>query len=307
MRHARAVDAAGRDVRGDHDAVAAGAEAVQGLLATVLGQVPLQRCGRHALLVQLPGQALGAVLGPGEDEHAVVVLRTEIGFEQGHLLGRLDGVDAVADLFRRGRVGHLHHGGLHQDLVGDLADLGGHGGGKQQILALGRQLGHDAAQIGQEAHVEHAVGLVQNQCVHVGQVDETAVQQVEQASRTGHQDAGLGGRLDLGRLAHPAEDRGATDARLLAQGDERLVNLQGQFAGRGQNENAHRAALRDRSLDHALQQRQGEGRRLAGAGLGQAEDILAVEDRGDGLNLNGSGGNVAAVTDAGVQTPVERK
>ncbi len=141
----------------------------------------------------------------------------------------------------------------------------------------------------------------------MGQVDEAAVEQVEQAPRAGHQDAGLGGRLDLGRLAHPAEDRGAADARLLAQGDERLVNLQGQFTGRGQNENAHRSSLRDRSLDHALQQRQRECGRLAGAGLGQTEDVAAFEHRGDGLNLDGGGGNIAAVTDAGVQTPVEGK
>ena len=141
----------------------------------------------------------------------------------------------------------------------------------------------------------------------MGQVDEAAVQQVEQASRAGHQDAGLGGRFNLGCLAHPAEDRGAADASLLAEGDERLVNLQGQFAGRGQDEDAHGPALRNRSLDHALQQGQREGGRLAGAGLGQTEDILAVEDRGDGLNLNGGGGNVAAVTNADVQTPVEGK
>ncbi len=113
MRHAGAIDAAGRDVRGDHDAVTPGAEAFEGFLAAVLGQVALQGRGRHALLLQLAGQTLGAVLGAGEDEHAVVAFRAEIGFEQGHLLGGLDGVDAVADLFRRRRVGHLHHRGLH--------------------------------------------------------------------------------------------------------------------------------------------------------------------------------------------------
>ena len=85
------------------------------------------------------------------------------------------------------------------------------------------------------------------------------------------------------------------------------MNLQGKLAGRGQHKHAHRAAHGNPGIDHALQQRQGEGSGLAGAGLGQAEDILAVEHRRNGLNLNGGGGNIAAVTDANVQTLVKRK
>jgi len=60
---------------------------------------------------------------------------------------------------------------------------------KTQILPLGRQFGHDPAQIGQEAHVEHAVGFVEDQGVHMGQVHQTPVDEIKQASGTGHQHA----------------------------------------------------------------------------------------------------------------------
>jgi hypothetical protein len=38
-----------------------------------------------------------------------------------------------------------------------------------------------------------------------------------------------------------------------------------------------------------VQHRQAEGERLAGAGLGEAENVMAVESQRNGLGLNGRG------------------
>jgi len=47
-----------------------------------------------------------------------------------------------------------------------------------------------------------------------------------------------------------------------------------------------------------VQHRQRERRRLAGAGLGAGEEVVAFEDGRDGLGLDGGGGFVALLADS---------
>jgi hypothetical protein len=56
-----------------------------------------------------------------------------------------------------------------QHAVGKLLDLVGEGGREQQALALLRQHGEDALDVGDEAHVEHAVGFVEHQHLDLGE------------------------------------------------------------------------------------------------------------------------------------------
>ena len=68
-------------------------------------------------------------------------------------------------------------------------------------------------------------------------------------------------------------------------------------------ESSRSAGLRTRARDHAalparllaepVQHGQEKGGRLAGAGLGDTEDVFAVHDVGNGLGLNGGRGLVA--------------
>ena len=60
----------------------------------------------------------------------------------------------------------------------------------------------------------------------------------------------------------------------------------GQFAGWRQHQGAHRAATSRAVGGQPLQQRQGEGSGLAGAGLGGTEQIFAVENGRNGLGLD---------------------
>ena len=60
---------------------------------------------------------------------------------------------------------------LEQDLAGELRDFGRHGGGEQQRLPLVGQHRHDLAHVVDEAHVEHAVGFVEDQKFGVAQID----------------------------------------------------------------------------------------------------------------------------------------
>ena len=68
------------------------------------------------------------------------------------------------------------------------------------------------------------------------------------------------------------------------------MNLLGQFARRCNDQGAHNAQP---ALEQTVEDRQHEGGGLAGAGLGQAEDVTALRGRGDGLLLDGGGRDVA--------------
>jgi len=181
----------------------------------------------------------------------------------------------------------------------------GDGRGEEQVLARGGQPGENFFHVGQEAHVEHAVGLVQDQGVDLGQVDLAAVDEVQQPAGAGHDDGRLGQGLDLGEYPYAAEDRGAADARLPAEVDEGFVDLQGQLAGGREDEHAHRPALGRIGGEQALEDGQGESRGLARAGLGQAENVAAGEDNGHGPGLDGGRGLIAGGADAGEDALVE--
>lgn len=157
------VDAAGRYVGGHQDLVGAVPEAVQGGLAPVLGQVALQGGRAVAGLAQLFPQALGTMFGAGEDQHGF-----GIGVpQQFHQHGGLEVLgyrkERVADRGGRGRATHLDGHGLVKRFLGQMRNLTGHGGRKQERLALGGRLGDNASNVRQKAHVEHLVGFVQNE------------------------------------------------------------------------------------------------------------------------------------------------
>ncbi|MCY1432378.1 hypothetical protein D9M71_483720 [compost metagenome] len=63
------IQAAGGDIGGNHDPHGTGLEVGQGLGARVLALVAVDRGGGQAVLFQVLGQAVGAVLGAGEHQH----------------------------------------------------------------------------------------------------------------------------------------------------------------------------------------------------------------------------------------------
>ena len=137
----------------------------------------------------------------------------------------------------------------------------------------------------QEAHVEHAVGLVQHQHLEVGEVHVTLLHQVEQAPWRGHDnvDAAAQG-LDLRPFTDAAEDRGAAQVEVTAIGADVLFDLRHQLAG-GRHDQRPHVFLRRRGAQ-PLEQGQDERRGLAGARLRHADDVAAFENDRDGLGLN---------------------
>jgi len=121
---------------------------------------------------------------------------------------------------------------------------------------------------------------------------------VEQAPRCGHQHLDAFFQLNGLRLhVHAAKHHGAAQLGVFGIQRNLLRHLVGQFARGQQHQRTHGVAGGGCGtalvLEQALQQRQRECRRLAGAGLGSAHDVLPREHHRNGLLLDGCHGLVA--------------
>ncbi len=191
-----------------------------------------------------------------------------------------------------------------QELRGEARDRRLEGRREQNGLAHLRRLGGDALDVVDEAHVEHAVGLVEHEHLELREVDAAALEVVDQAARRGDENVDAAAELaDLRRIRRTAIDAHDAHPRVLAV----LHGLRGyllrQLARRRQHQHARIAhavsvsRCRPRSPRHGrntLQGRQHEGRRLAGAGLRRADDVAALEQRRNGLALDGRRRFIAA-------------
>jgi len=196
-------------------------------------------------------------------------------------------------------------------LVGELKHALRQGGGKQHRLALiGRgEPPHDVADVGNEAQVKHAVGLIEHQYLGVAQVVHTLLEVVDDAAGRADQHLHPVGELAaLLLVVGAAEHHRQRQSRVPADHGGILVDLHRKFARRGDHQGAHRgrrATLGCRLFEQRLEQRHQEGGGLAGAGLCLAGNVAPGQRRGQGLRLNGcaqrKSGIDHAAHDQGVQ------
>ena len=101
--------------------------------------------------------------------------------------------------------------------------------------------------------------------------------------------------IHLPLLIYAAEDDSRVDGQLFAIKHEIIINLLGEFAGRGEDEGADGAALPEAGglFCQLLDNRQGERGGFARAGLRAAQHILSSEDERDGRLLNRGRGFIA--------------
>ena len=146
---------------------------------------------------------------------------------------------------------------------------------KHRGVALARTPLDNPPHVGQEAHVEHSVGFIQDQVFGFAQSAMALAQVVQQPARGGDDDINAAlERIDLAAIAHAAKhDHGAQpgEAGEIADGG---FDLGGQFAGRFQDQEARSRGM----LAKLGEDRQCEGGGLAGARLRTANDIPAFQD-----------------------------
>ncbi|MCG3189580.1 MAG: hypothetical protein LKCHEGNO_02048 [Burkholderiaceae bacterium] len=238
------VDAARRDVGGHQHAQLAALELGQRLGARALALVAVDRHRGDVVAVEVLGELVGAVLGAREHQHLVpVALRDQVrqqlllalAAHRVHLLRH--------QLGRRVASRHLDQRRLVQQPVGQRLDVVAEGGREQQALLSLRQDREHLLDVVDEAHVEHAVGLVEHEHLHVAQVERALTVVVEQPAGRGHQDVDAAPELvDLRLHADTAEHHHALQAQVAAVGANAFLHLRGQFARGRQDQAADRDA-----------------------------------------------------------------
>ena len=195
---------------------------------------------------------------------------------------------------------------------------------EHQRLALARHGGDHLADVVDEAHVEHAIGLVEHQRLDAREVHGAPLEMIDEPARGGdedvhaapqrgdlrlHADAAVDGRrraamhvdridrggFGAGGLQNQARVRPRPD--LLGRGPvglHALLHLRGELARGRDHQRADRPWPGTGALAHeALEDRQREAGRLAGAGLGGGHHVAAGERRGNRLGLDRRCGVVA--------------
>ena len=189
MADAVYVDPAGGEVGRDEDAEAAGAEAVHRPGPVVLALVRVDRLGGDAAGGQGARESVGAVLGAREHYRALVALGVDEGGQEGALLGFLDEGDFLLDEVDRRLLGrHRDPDGIAEDGIGQAGDVARHGGRKEEGLSVLGKKGDYPPYIPDEAHVEHAVRLVEDDHFDGIQADLTLVMEIEEATGRRGQD-----------------------------------------------------------------------------------------------------------------------
>jgi hypothetical protein len=112
-------------------------------------------------------------------------------------------------------------------------NLHGNGGGEKRGVALARAFVHDAAHVGEKAHVEHAVGFVEHEVLDVIELAGAAFDVVEQTTGSGDDDVEAGAEgIHLAAITDATvKNRGAEIGKASEITDGGL-DLGGEFAGR---------------------------------------------------------------------------
>jgi hypothetical protein len=166
-------------------------------------------------------------------------------------------------------------------------DRAGHRRGEEHGVAGRAGLGEELLDVGEEAEVEHFVGLVEHHHLDVLERQHSLAGEIEEATggSDDHLCAGLE-LLDLALVGLAAVDGGDLGAAVGCREHEIFGHLHTQLAGRHDDESLD-AGLGVEA--ERLEEGESEAERLARSGLGLSDDVLAGEPHGDRLHLDREG------------------
>ena len=237
------VDAAGGDIGGDQDLHHAVAQGGQATVAQALAESAVKGHRRETCLLQFTGQGVAFDLGAGKHnglldrgvaqpmvQQRALVLGV-VGPEQ--LLRDVDVallrvVDLQAVHAAATVVHHAH---------GQLLDARGKGGREHHGLATRCRQLVDGGQVIGKAQIQHAVGFVNHQELHVFQAQLARTLQIQQAARGGHHQVGVLQAGDLHGIGHAADHVGNAHAFAMAHQFDGIVrDLLRQLTGGAENQ-----------------------------------------------------------------------
>ncbi len=172
------------------------------LLALLLIQVGVHGSNVEPHTLECMGQLLDLHLRRREDDRLRVGRLGEQLADDVQLLVLIADVGRLVDGFVGFRNGDVHLGGIAQNRLGQLADLRAAASPRTSASASYGIYETICMMSSVKTHIEHTVGLVQNQAIHVRKVDAAVYNVGDQASRSG--DHHIGTRLHAALLHVPA-------------------------------------------------------------------------------------------------------
>ncbi len=131
----------------------------------------------------------------------------------------------------------------------------------------------NAPDIREKPHVEHMVGLINNQHFQFGKIDGTTVDMIKKPTGTGHNNISTFQFLNLRINTNATVNSSASQAGLATQSFNSLMNLFGQLSGGSHDQSTDAGRF---FFDQPIQYRQNEDSRFTGAGLGQPHHIMIL-------------------------------
>src|SRR5690606_22102881 len=142
---------------------------------------------------------------------------------------------------------------------GQFANVLGEGGREQQVLATRRQQTENLADVADKAHVEHAIGFVEDEDFQVLELDRVLLVQVKQTARRGNKNVDALAQLHHLRIDfYTTKDNGGVQRQVLAVGEHAVMNLCGQFTRWRQHQRTAMIRAHFLAAVQALQHRQGK-------------------------------------------------
>uniref|UniRef100_A0A182TCZ2 Uncharacterized protein n=1 Tax=Anopheles melas TaxID=34690 RepID=A0A182TCZ2_9DIPT len=138
---------------------------------------------------------------------------------------------------------------LAEEVTRQTLHLLGPGGGPHKNLTIRPDVIEDLADLRLEAHVQHAIGLVQHQVRYPLQGRGAGLEEIDQPTGRGDHDLDAAAQIRrLGSLARTTEQARVANVRRRAELGRDLLDLLRQLAGRGQHEHQRSAHGRVRLL-----------------------------------------------------------
>src|SRR5438552_18706664 len=289
IRHVRDpfhVNPAGCDVGRHQHPIVSLLESAQRVVALVLAAVAVDCRALYASARELFREPVGAVLGAGEYQKGTLFL-AQHAFEQTQLSILFDFVKVqiyLVDGLGCGTDGNAHS--VSDMRLYEVFDRGFNRRREEQRLSIGGYGRHDLLDGGQKTHVQHPVGLIQNQYADMRQIDELPSEEIVQPSGGGDQDLrALTDGLQLRSFAEPADYDGGANPGARRHFDERLVDLDGELARRAQDDGPDPGM--GRLLRDQVNDGQDKRERFASARLRRGDDVAARQRRHDSQGLDG--------------------
>jgi hypothetical protein len=152
-------------------------------------------------------QRIGTVLGTRKNQHLMPATGGEQVAEQFFLRSRSVSMTFWSPSRPPCCVGNIDRHRVVQQAGRQFANFRREGGREHQVLALLGQQRDDLADVADEAHVEHAVGFIENENSIPDKVDRALLHVVEQATRRGNQNIDAAAQVgDLRIDADAAKD-----------------------------------------------------------------------------------------------------